>query len=119
MRMTCIECPIGCQLEVEVENGQVVKVTGNKCEKGPRYAKQEVEAPARILATSVLAKGLDLKMVPVRTTRPIPKAKLLEAMAEVKKIKLDRPVKVGDVIVKSFLGLETDLIATREALLVP
>ncbi|MFA6169647.1 MAG: DUF1667 domain-containing protein [Candidatus Margulisiibacteriota bacterium] len=118
MRMTCIECPVGCQLEVDVEGGYVVKITGNKCEKGPLYAKQEVENPARILATTVLAKGLDLKMVPVRTSRPIPKAKLLAAMAEVKKIKLDHPVKVGDVIVKSFLG-EADLIATREALLVP
>ena len=113
-KMTCIECPIGCQLEVEIENGKVVRITGNKCEKGPRYAKQEIEAPARVLATTVLAKGLNLKMVPVRTTHPIPKANLLEAMAEIKKIKLDRPVKVGDVIVKSFLG-EADLIATREA----
>lgn len=114
-KMTCIACPNGCQLEVDEEGGRVIKVTGNKCEKGEVYAKQEIENPTRVLSSTVLAKGLDLKLVPVRTNKPIPKARIFEAMAEIRKIKLDKPVKAGDVIVKNFLGLDADLIAARTA----
>ncbi|MDD5383043.1 MAG: DUF1667 domain-containing protein [Candidatus Margulisbacteria bacterium] len=114
-KMTCIDCPVGCQLEVEVEGGQVIKVTGNKCEKGLTYARQEVERPLRILTTTVLTSGLNVKMVPVRTNKPIPKDRLLAAMAAVRQVRLDHPVKVGETIVKDILNLDTDLIATREA----
>jgi CxxC motif-containing protein len=113
--LTCIACPNGCQLEVDEEGGRVIKVTGNKCEKGEVYAKQEIENPMRVLSSTVLAKGLNLKMVPVRTSKPIPKAKLFEAMTEIRKIKLNRPVRAGDIIVKNFLGLDADLIAARAA----
>jgi CxxC motif-containing protein len=113
--ITCIACPNGCQLEVDEAGGRVIKVTGNKCEKGEVYAKQEIENPLRAVSSTVLAKGLNLKMVPVRTNKPIPKARIFEAMAEIRKIKLDRPVKAGDVVVKNFLGLDVDLIAARPA----
>ena len=113
--LTCIACPNGCQLEVDEEGGRVIKVTGNKCEKGEVYAKQEIENPMRVLSSTVLAKGLNLKLVPVRTNKPIPKARIFEAMAEIRKIKLDKPVKAGDVIVKNFFGLDADLIAARAA----
>ena len=114
-KMTCIACPNGCQLEVDEAGGRVIKVTGNKCEKGEVYAKQEIENPMRVLSSAVLATGLNLKMVPVRTNKPIPKGRIFEAMAEIRKIKLDKPVKAGDVVVKNFLGLDADLIAARAA----
>ncbi|MBU0672400.1 MAG: DUF1667 domain-containing protein [Candidatus Margulisbacteria bacterium] len=114
-KITCIECPQGCQLEVDVENGYVVKVTGNKCDKGTDYAKQEIENPMRVLTSTVQSDGLELKMVPVRTDKTIPKSQVLKAMAEVQKIKLTQPVKVGEVIMKNILGTEANLIATRPA----
>jgi len=114
-KITCIECPVGCQLEIDEEGGHVIKITGNKCEKGEAYAKQEIENPMRVLTTTVVTEGLGLKLVPVRTNKPIPKARLLEAMAVIRGIKLDKPVKAGDVIVNNFLGLEADLIAARDA----
>ena len=114
-KMTCIACPNGCQLEVDEEGGHVIKVTGNKCEKGDAYARQEVENPLRVISSTVLAKGLNLKMVPVRTNKPIPKARIFEAMAEIRKIKLDKAVKAGEVIAPNFLGLDVDLIAARPA----
>jgi len=113
-KITCIECPKGCLLSVDVENCRVVKVSGQKCIKGKAYAVSEIENPMRILTSSVRAEGLDLKMAPVRTDRPIPKAGLLEAMDEIKKIRLNRPVHAGEVIVKNFSGRGTNLIATRD-----
>ena len=118
-KITCIECPTGCQLEVDAEGGYVVKVTGNKCEKGEAYARQEIENPMRILTSTVMAQGLGLKMVPVRTNKPIPKAKLIKAMEEIKKIRLDKPVKTGEAVQNNFLGLAVDLIATREVSILP
>ncbi|MBN3033300.1 MAG: DUF1667 domain-containing protein [Candidatus Saganbacteria bacterium] len=111
--LTCIACPNGCQLEVDEAGGHVIKVTGNKCEKGAAYARQEVEDPTRILTSTVLAKGLELKLVPVRTSQPIPKARLFEGIAAIRELKLGRPVKAGEIIVKNFLGLAADLIAAR------
>jgi CxxC motif-containing protein len=113
--LTCIACPNGCQLEVDEEGGRVIKVTGNKCEKGDVYARQEVENPMRVLSSTILAKGLNLKTVPVRTNKPIPKARIFEAMAEIRKIRLNKPVRAGEVIVKGFLELDVDLIAARPA----
>lgn len=114
-KITCIECPQGCQLEVDIENGYVVKVTGQKCKKGEAYAKQEIENPMRVLTSVVLTQGLEIKMVPVKTSQPIPKAKLLPAIEAVKKIRLKYPVKVGDTVEKNLLELGVDLISTRDA----
>lgn len=114
--LTCIECPRSCALTVDIENCRVVKVSGEKCPKGRDYAVSEVENPRRILTSTVRARGLNLKMVPVRTDRPIPKDRILEAAAEVRKIKLESPIKAGDVIVNNFLGLGVNMLATRDCL---
>ncbi|MFA5112796.1 MAG: DUF1667 domain-containing protein [Candidatus Margulisiibacteriota bacterium] len=114
-KLTCIECPVGCQLEINEEGGRVISLTGNKCEKGPVYAKQEIENPMRVLTTTVLAEGIEPKLVPVRTNKPLPKARLLEAMALISRARLTHPVKVDDVVIKDLLSLGVDLVATREA----
>lgn len=113
--LTCIECPKSCFLAVDIENCKVVKVSGNKCSKGEKYALLEIENPVRIFTSTILTKGLTLKMLPVRTDLPIPKAKIYAAMDEIKKIKLNKPVRAGEVISANFLGLNLNLIATRSA----
>ena len=110
-KMTCIECPKSCALSVEFEDCHMVKVEGSKCPKGAEYAKNEIENPQRILTGTVLSEGLSLKMIPVRTDQPIPKARILEAAAELKNIRVTKPVKIGDVIVADFIGLGVNLIS--------
>lgn len=112
--MTCIECPQGCSLETEHDGSTVIGVTGHKCRRGGLYARQEIEAPMRTLTTSLLTRGLDPKMLPVRTSKPIPKEKLFEAMAAVRLLVVTSPVKAGDVVAADFLGLGADLLACRE-----
>lgn len=111
--LTCIDCPKGCRLEVEADGAKVLAVTGENCERGPLYARQEIEAPVRTLTTSVLTRGLELKMLPVRTSKPIPKEKLLPAMAGVMRITVTSPVRAGAVVAQNFLGLGVDLLACR------
>ncbi len=113
-KITCIECPKGCPLTVDIENCKVVSVTGHECPKGEKYAKTEIENPMRILTAVILAEGLPVKMVPVRTDKPIPKARLGDAMVEIKKIRLARPVGVGEVIAENFLGTGVNLVSTRK-----
>ena len=110
----CIECPEGCVLSVDVENRKVLKVNSGKCPKGEKYATSEIENPLRVLTSTVLVEGMSLKMVPVRTDRPIPKGDILKAMEKIKKIRLNKPIHTGDVIVQDFLGTGANLIATRE-----
>ncbi|MDD5527094.1 MAG: DUF1667 domain-containing protein [Candidatus Omnitrophota bacterium] len=113
-KFVCIECPRGCLLEAEIENGRMVKVNGNKCPRGEDYARGEIENPARVLTSTIPAEGLRLKMVPVRTNRPIAKSRMLEAAAAIRKLKTDRPVRAGEVIAENLLGLGADLVATRD-----
>lgn len=115
--LTCIECPKGCSLIVDIENCRVVKVKGNQCVGGETYAAAEIENPTRVLTATVATQGLSLKLVPVRTDKPIPKAKLEEAMAEIRKIRLASPVRGGSIVVKDFLMAGVNLITTRDCLL--
>ena len=112
--ITCIECPLGCRLSVDVEGCKVVKVSGNKCPKGEAYAAAEVEHPLRILTSTVVTEGLPLRAIPVRTDKPVPKEKIFDIMAEIKRFRLRKKVKVGEVLKENILGSGADLIATRE-----
>ncbi|MFA5119020.1 MAG: DUF1667 domain-containing protein [Candidatus Omnitrophota bacterium] len=112
--LTCIECPKGCSLLVEIEGEKVKRVNGNKCPKGEKYACLEIEHPMRVLTSTVTASGLSIKMVPIKTDRPIPKSKIKEAAGELKKIKVAKPLKTGEVICKNFLGLGANIVACRE-----
>jgi len=114
MKLICIECPVGCDLTVDVVDGKAVSVTGNKCPRGVAYATAEVENPVRFFTSTVLTKGLELPMLPVRTSAPIPKAKIFTAAQAARLIIAGKPVFCGDVIAKDFLGLSVDLIATRD-----
>jgi CxxC motif-containing protein len=53
-------------------------------------------------------------VLPVRTNKPIPKDKLKEGMLVAAKVNANAPITMGDVIVKDFLGLGVDLVATRD-----
>lgn len=76
-KLTCILCPKGCVISLDLENGKIVTLEGNKCKRGETYAKSEIENPVRTLTATVLAEGLEIRMVPVKTSAPIPKTKLL------------------------------------------
>ena len=115
-KMTCIECPKGCSLSVDIEDCKVRNVTGAKCPRGIAYAIAETQDPMRIFTATVVAEGLDLKLIPVRTNKPIPKKELFRAADEVRKIKISKPLKAGDVITDNFLNLGVKLFATREAI---
>ena len=56
--LICIGCPMGCQMTVELEKGEVISVSGNTCMRGDVYARKEVTNPTRIVTSTVLVTGL-------------------------------------------------------------
>jgi len=112
-KMICTQCPKGCALKIDIQNGLVMKVSGNQCSRGEKYARQELENPLRVLTSMVRCAGLELHMAPIRTPNPIPKAKMLEAMKIIRDFKLTKPVNCGEVIIKNILETGVDVIVTR------
>lgn len=111
--LTCVLCPVGCELRVEKKNDGAVDVSGNHCEKGPVFAREEVLAPKRNLATSVPVRGSESVMVSVRLSAPVPRERLFAVLAEIGRLRPERPVRRGDVLIRDVLGTGADVIATR------
>lgn len=116
----CIMCPNGCSVEVTYEPAsapgeapEIISTYGNLCPRGAGYARQELIDPRRTIATSILVEGGELPLASVRLTAPIPKDRLLDAVAEIRKIKVTAPVKAGTVVIRDLLGLKSDVIVTK------
>ncbi len=107
--LTCIECPMGCQIQAKIENEKCVEIIGNGCPRGKIYAENEVVCPMRIVTSTV--KTDDGKMLPVKTDSPIKKAEIFEVMGKINQIKVKTPVKIGDII-KENIADGVNLIAT-------
>lgn len=107
--LICIGCPMGCHLQVELDGGKVLSVTGNTCPRGAEYGKNEVLHPVRTLTTTVRVADRSI-MLSVRTDAPIPKECLFDAMAKANTVTAKAPVSIGDVILPDFFG--ANLIAT-------
>ncbi|MBQ8130554.1 MAG: DUF1667 domain-containing protein [Clostridia bacterium] len=110
---TCIVCPNGCEIDAEYEGSRVISVTGNLCPKGKTYVTQELVDPRRTIATSMRVDGGELPLASVRLTRPIPKDRIFDVMAEINRHSLTAPVAIGDVAVPNILGLGSDVIVTK------
>ena len=109
--LTCIRCPIGCQLTVTVA-GDSVTVAGNTCPRGAKYARQECTMPVRMLTAVVPVDEVSLPLS-VKTSLPIPK-NLIPAVVELLgSISVSAPVQIGDILIRNILDTGADIIATR------
>lgn len=109
--LTCIVCPMGCSLEVTIENGKVTEVTGNTCPRGKEYAISECTNPVRTVTSTIRA--TDGQMISVKTDKPIPRDKVFECMKIINSARADLPIKAGCVIIKDIFG--SNIIATQNS----
>ena len=107
--LTCIVCPRGCRMTVELEDKRVLSVSGNFCPRGIGYAEAECTHPTRTVTTT--ARCSDGSLVSVRTQKPIPKERMMDCMSMVNAMVVQLPVAVGDVIVEDAFG--SPIIATQ------
>jgi CxxC motif-containing protein len=108
--LICIVCPKGCHLKID-EN---LKVTGNGCARGIKYGIDELTNPTRMLTSTVVILNGEISRLPVVTSNPIPKDKIMAVMKEINQVKVEAPIYVKDIIIPNVLGLGVDLIATRD-----
>ena len=52
-KITCIICPVGCDITVRGKGDQIQSVEGCSCKRGDTYARSEFVHPSRILTTTV------------------------------------------------------------------
>ena len=113
IKLTCIACPMGCPLSVEMDGDKVVSVTGNTCPRGKVYAEKEVSNPTRIVTSVVRVSGGESVMVSVKTKEDIPKGKIFDVVKALKDVEVPAPVKIGDVVVPNVAGTGVDIVATK------
>ncbi len=111
--LTCIGCPLGCQITVEMENGEVKSITGNTCERGRIYAEKEVTNPTRIVTSTVKVSGGAKGYTSVKTKNDIPKSKIFDVMKDINKAVAKAPVKIGDVVIENVAGTGVSVVATK------
>ena len=109
--LTCICCPLGCTLSVDMEGQEVFEVRGFTCKRGDVYARNEVVRPVRMVTTIVQVENGNLHMLPVKTKEPIDKSRIDECLEALKDIKVKAPIKIGDIIKTNVAGV--DIVATR------
>lgn len=112
MKLTCIMCPVGCELNVENIDGEI-KVSGNSCVRGQRYGISEITAPTRMITGLIkTAKGV----CAVKTTNVVPKDKIFDVLNELKLFRANN-AKYGDIVIRNVAGLENiDVVVTRDAI---
>ena len=112
--LTCINCPLGCQLTVTIEDGVVTQVTGNTCKRGDAYARQECVAPLRMVTAVAPVKDREMP-VSLKTRTPIPKKLIDQCMEAVMEKPFEAPIAAGDVLIPDVCGTGVDVIATKNA----
>ncbi len=109
--LTCIVCPRGCQLSVELDgNGVPVNVSGNLCPRGKVYANDECTNPQRMVTSTVRCE--DGSVVSCKTNVSIPKSLVFDIMKEINKTVAKNDIKIGDCLIKNVLGSGADIVAT-------
>ena len=112
--LTCICCPLGCQITVELENGEVISVIGNTCKRGDDYARKEVTSPTRIVTSTVKVTGGKSSVISVKTKSDIPKEKIFECVKVLKEVEVQAPIAIGDVVLSNVAGTGVDIVATKD-----
>ena len=112
-KLTCISCPLGCELTVWKDGDKVEKVTGNTCKRGEIYGYKEVINPTRVVTSSVKVIGGSEPMVSVKTKEDIPKDKMYDCAKLLKKVTAKAPVYIGDIILTNVAGTGVDIVATK------
>lgn len=93
-QITCVICPKGCTIKTEDK----IHYVGHQCERGLEYAIAEFTAPVRVVTTTVSISGSDYQRLPVKSTQPLPKALMCDAVKQLSSLKLSAPISIGDII---------------------
>ena len=107
---TCLVCPLCCELETDG-----AEVNGARCSKGEAFARQEIIMPLRVLTTTVRCDApTGTKMLPVKTTNPVPRHQISTIVREIKALRVSGIPAIGSTISLEFSGQPIVLLVTGE-----
>ena len=95
---TCVECPIGCTVSVDLDGTEVVGVSGYGCKNGKAYAADEAVCPKRTVCSTV--KTASGEMLAVKTDERVKKTEIFQVMQKISAVTVDGTVRIGDIIIK-------------------
>jgi CxxC motif-containing protein len=108
----CIGCPLGCRVTLKIDSdSQIEDMVGNRCKEGKKYVATEFRNPVRFFTSTIPVEG-SRRLLSVKTDKPIPKSQLNDLARFVARIKVKPPVEMGQEIVHSILGTDTNLVST-------
>lgn len=107
--LICINCPRGCRLKVDDD----FNVTGNFCPRGAVYAKNELTHPVRTLTSTVKVQSRLERRLPVKSSEPLPKEKVFDAVKELDIVEMKAPVHIGDVVIANVCNTGVNIVATK------
>lgn len=110
-KIVCTECPIGCDVTVEFENGRIERVYGNSCPRGRAYSIAEVTNPLRVVTTTV--KSNKDKMIAVKTSVPVRRENIFKVIEIAKGITMTLPVKIGQVVISNICDRADLIVASN------
>ncbi|MCX7970298.1 MAG: DUF1667 domain-containing protein [Negativicutes bacterium] len=113
-KITCVVCPRSCVGTIAADGDGIKSVSGFLCKRGEEYGRAEVTSPTRMLTTTVRINRAILPLLPVVSSRPLPRDMLLTCARHLAAVRVEAPVREGDVIVKNILGLGVDIVAARD-----
>ena len=109
----CIACPIGCHLDVEIKDGKISNIEGNRCKRGIDYAVNEFTDPKRMVTVTCKVDSEIVNRVPVKTSEAISKKFIDELVKDLYSLKLKAPLKIGDKVIEDYKGSGVDILITR------
>lgn len=111
--MVCITCPLGCRLELEIEDGDIKAVYHNSCKRGIDYANQEYYDPRRMVTATAPIEHAPVKRIPVRTSEPIPVKHINALLNAIYSLDLEAPLQIETPVITNFADTGVDVITTR------
>jgi len=111
----CISCPVGCHLKIEWADESPLHyiITGNGCKRGLAYGENEMRHPMRMATTTIYVKGGIVERLPVKTSKPIPKALVVPLCQFLESMELKAPIAIGEVIIKNIFNTGADVVSCR------
>ena len=114
-QMICPVCKNHCQLTVE-ETAGVVTVTGNKCARGDLYGREELKGDRKIVTYRAPTIFEGIPSETDKNTATVPAEQAFKLIRLIKKQKIDRPMKRGEVLLHQPLGMELDVVIDTDEL---
>jgi CxxC motif-containing protein len=115
----CVTCPKGCTLKVLHQGNQILDMVGAGCKRGKDYAFCELTDPRRMVASSVKVKNGRHPLVAVYTAKAFPKPLIPKLADALRKVEIEAPVTINQVVVENILDTGIDILASRDMPVAP